>query len=570
MAKNKYIEVIFPKLGHFWLDSGLVGLIKIGEEIQYMNNNLVYTKVQDNNYIIKGQKENVHDFLWKCSTKLMEDYYNVSSKTQIEKNEAIVFNTLKNKFERHPKRGTFGLSKIIFNAKASAICGKMTVKKGEIIVEDEYKQYENQLRNFLTEENVKLTYSNNKISIPFNMPFYYRPIKKEDIKLENSRKKSKNSCFFCGEDKQGIFEIGGPIFPFITGINGLLSFNSNAKKPERVCWKCSLLGKFVPVNGFYFSQDDHLYAFLPYSSSLEKMCNTYDSLQVTKEENPNLYNNFKHPLGYYYQSPFEVFFAFLYTIYDKLSIRQISKVEDEIEFDLNKIFDLTFHEAPLEFIVIHSKKEKDTFASKMIWSFKETVYYYRIIKEIEKRMGISIKEPLNYLVDETKKNKSNKNQNITLLRNRVCERILKKQPILDLIEQHVFHAQLDYFKPLLEMLLTYEQLIKGEDEVYRDEQEAAVNLGRRIGMAVAKNVSGKKGDLFALRKTRRKVDFLEQINRLQFKLGNEFIVPSNIYEGKLRDDNFLEFKQFCMIAALNSYNFAKNGENTTKKEDKKL
>ena len=88
-------------------------------------------------------------------------------------------------------------------------------------------------------------------------------------------------------------------------------------------------------------------------------------------------------------------------------------------------------------------------------------------------------------------------------------------------------------------------------------------------MAVAKSDNGKKGDLFALRKTRRKVDFLEQLNRLQFKLGSDFVVPSDVYEGKLTDDNFQEFKQFCMIAALNSYNYVKSGEKTNKKgEDK--
>jgi len=29
MKKAKTVELTFPKLGHFWLDSGLIGLIKI-------------------------------------------------------------------------------------------------------------------------------------------------------------------------------------------------------------------------------------------------------------------------------------------------------------------------------------------------------------------------------------------------------------------------------------------------------------------------------------------------------------------------------------------------------------
>ena len=85
-----------------------------------------------------------------------------------------------------------------------------------------------------------------------------------------------------------------------------------------------------------------------------------------------------------------------------------------------------------------------------------------------------------------------------------------------------------------------------------EEQEAAVTLGKRIGMVVGKE--GKKGDLFALRKARRKTDFLNELNRLQFKC--KLTVPPDVYEGKLTDKNFMEFKQFCMIAALNSFHAA--------------
>jgi len=38
-------------------------------------------------------------------------------------------------------------------------------------------------------------------------------------------------------------------------------------------------------------------------------------------------------------------------------------------------------------------------------------------------------------------------------------------------------------------------------------------------------------------------------------LGNELVIPNDVYEGKLTDKNFIEFKQFCMIAALNSFNY---------------
>ena len=82
-----------------------------------------------------------------------------------------------------------------------------------------------------------------------------------------------------------------------------------------------------------------------------------------------------------------------------------------------------------------------------------------------------------------------------------------------------------------------------------EEQEVAVALGKRVGMVVGEN--GKKGDLFALRKARRKTDFLNELSRLQFKY--QLTIPPDVYGGKLTDANFVEFKQFCMIAALNSF-----------------
>ena len=41
----------------------------------------------------------------------------------------------------------------------------------------------------------------------------------------------------------------------------------------------------------------------------------------------------------------------------------------------------------------------------------------------------------------------------------------------------------------------------------KEEQDAAVKLGRRIGNAVGKSSDGKRGDLFALRKARKKLIF---------------------------------------------------------------
>ena len=81
--------------------------------------------------------------------------------------------------------------------------------------------------------------------------------------------------------------------------------------------------------------------------------------------------------------------------------------------------------------------------------------------------------------------------------------------------------------------------------------DAAVTLGKRIGVAVAQE-RGKKGSLFTLRKCRKLPDFLNELNRLQFRFN--IAIPPSVYEGHLTDSNFEEFKGFCLLAALNAFN----------------
>ena len=312
-------------------------------------------------------------------------------------------------------------------------------------------------------------------------------------------------------------------------------------------------------------QGDNLFIFLPYSVSLKKMELIYDQFQALKVgTDPNLFSNFNHDLGQYIQHLYEATFAFLHCLYTQLLSHKDADMDDGI-LDLDAMWDLTLNKAPIEFFIIHTKKEGNTFSGKLFWVFKDTIYIFRLFDYIREKTGTPMKNILLYLIDYSQK----KNEAKTFVRNKVLERILKKQSILDLVEQFVYHTNSKYFTPLFDMLIEYEILLREGDNVYKEEQDAAVRLGRSIGMAVGKSQNGKKGDLFALRKSRKKTDFLEQINRLQFKLGNELIIPNDIYEGKLTDENFVEFKQFCMIAALNSYNFVISSKNKDKEKEVK-
>ena len=159
-----------------------------------------------------------------------------------------------------------------------------------------------------------------------------------------------------------------------------------------------------------------------------------------------------------------------------------------------------------------------------------------------------------------------KNESKTIVRNRICERILRKQSIVELVEPHVFRinkSKIQYIKPINDFVILYEKIIKEEGVKMNQEIiDTAVSLGKTIGKSVGPSGKKGKGDLFRLRKTRKPEDFLNEINRIQLKYGA--LVTADLYnKGQYFSDNFTEFKQFCMIAALNTFN-AENREEKNK------
>jgi hypothetical protein len=556
--KGKDIQLVFSKAGHFWLDSGLVGLKKILDEIDKEVN----IQQKDNEFFLEGPRDVVQRTLEQAYDILVDRYYNISTKKQKEDTSAYNFyyDSREDRFYSFPKKKSCGIAEIIYN-KAPRPTGTSVkwahksnkkvefeyngkrIKRTLVRLPDSHAHLQERMDEFLNENELDITTA----GLLVDGPYAVKP--KVNIKASSEPKKLKGYCYFCGHPSDSLEEATQTTFPLITGTSGVLSFNSMAQTPEKVCWKCSFLGKFVPVNGFYYTSGDDIFAFFPYSSSLEKMLDVFEPLHEAEYQDPNYYRNFDNILEGYFYHTFEVTFSFLYTLYKKVLLHQKGEEKPTV-LDWERFYDLTVNKAPLEFYTMHARKEGNTFSVKTLWPFRETVYFYRLLDQVEKS-GISMKEVMRLLVDFQQKN-----ENTTLMRNRICERILKKKSILDQVEIFVYRAEKNYIKPIVDFLLIYEPEVRKDDSMTREEQDAAVALGRRIGMAVAKSEDGKKGDLYALRKARKKVDFLEQINRLQFKLGSEFVVPADVYEGKLNDENFIEFKQFCMIAALNSFNAA--------------
>jgi hypothetical protein len=306
------------------------------------------------------------------------------------------------------------------------------------------------------------------------------------------------------------------------------------------------------------------------------MLDVYAPLQDAKYADQKLFKNFKHPLGFekyedgYFQKPFEVAFAFLYTLYKKVLLHQRAN-EDEGVLNWAEMCDFTISKAPLEFVVLHTESKGQTSMGKMVWPFRDSFYFFRLMKELEETK-INVKEAMWLLIDF-----SQKNENKTISRNKFCERLLKKKTILDIVEERAWGIVFPNDKkskpqnptPLIDLFLKYESIIR-EGKMTDEERNVAVTLGKTIGLCVSgkdndtrsrseieRDFKRLKGDLIKLKKVRKLTDFLSEIERLEIRYDFSLRVPDGLLDGKLHDDNFKEFKGYCTIAAMQSYSNAR-------------
>jgi len=161
----------------------------------------------------------------------------------------------------------------------------------------------------------------------------------------------------------------------------------------------------------------------------------------------------------------------------------------------------------------------------------------------------------------------------TLVRDRVCEAILHRRPVLHLIERHAFqissHAdtgKANRVGPLFRFAKLYEiELRKGtemdKDGAYQNMVNAATWLGETIGKAIVAAVRDKehrestgraRGALFRLRKARSPADFVNELARLQFRYSIS-VPPTSLDGTNFNPDSFEEFRGFCVVAALNKF-----------------
>ena len=552
------VQICFPRLNNFWNDSGVLGIYRcimgnihadpqLGDKESYDRLDEEYSvtvNLEKDGLKIGGEEEDVEAVLERAYGRLVKRYYDVSTKRQIEDNSSwnFYYDSTEDQFVTFPKRKAQGIAAFIFDKAPRPAGGQIRWKDRQPgLLPDSHVHLQERLNAFIEQKRLKAGPPAGMLLDDSNR---VRP--KVKVKAKEGNPKA-DPCFLCGQYSSSMEKVNQTIFPFVTGDSGVLSFFNLTREVTQVCWCCAYVGKFVPVNGFFSKSGDRLHMFLPFAPDLLKMDQVYDTLNSLVEWDPNFWRNFESRLGGYFTHPREVAFSFMHSVYTHLAQDRQNANQDD---DYSAFIDVVWSDAPLSFALISAEQKGQTQMPTQVWLFDDVVYLFRLFKHIENQ-GEDWGEIARSMVDFT----AQRDENRSLERDRLLGSVLRKQSVLRQAEAFAYHINRvgrKYFAPLFDFVVHYEDILRKKGESMETQaREAAVTLGRRIGSTIAKE-GGKKGSLFTLRKCRTLPDFLSELNRLQFKW--KIAVPPAAYEGQLNQTNFEEFRGFCMLAALNSFN----------------
>jgi len=546
---------------HWWFDAGLVGLYYIATKVKDRKPTYGSIKCLANAQGITfhaPSNEILKEFLEFCYGELADRYWNVSTKKQREANDLVIYYKDTNNFDLIPRRNP------------TPIPGLFTKGSSFRADAEEYSKLSPDMQkrvDLFLEEHRKTLWGNKKRLL------YEPPVCHPQIALFPARGK-KNICCICGQESV-CSDVAQPSFLLFASPTATLSFNSEGKKPDKICWECEFLSKFAVESAHYKSVDDNLYILQMVASHAKKLIDSHAVLgsqsAVRQLDTDNYLSNIgtqkvDNRLLYYARLPYELLWAFFHDTYGLLRVEAETRAKsmDELTMFCTK----PFIEIPLQLILLMVSSKGQTFMLKEIIAYTETAYIFRLLHSFREEFSADHKFLYKVFQDLYLPVKKDKpfDLNNYLWRNRILQRVLQKKSILQDVEQLAFRKSLQqsfpYIGNLLEFTRYYQFIIKEGMGVTKEQVEVAVNLGRQIVISAreaAKGVSDSnfdrvKGDLFALRKTRTVTDFLEQLNRIQFRYN--ITISNQILGGILEEPgvSFADFKSYCLLAALNAYN----------------
>lgn len=541
---------------HWWIDAGIAGLHNIAtstrlEEKFNIDLNISGSGLQ----VIYKEFEQLKQFMNACYEELSARYWNVSTKKQMDEPKAVFYDPKQETLALKPKRNPTPIPNLF--TKGSS--WRLPNDHAGISLNDMPLDLHNTVEKYIKEHSVQL-WGNKKVLLIED------PVCHKAIEFFPDEKKNKAICSICGRESSNCTTVSQPTYMLFASNSATRCFNSQAGAPDKVCWECEMLGRFAIDAAGYRKSFDNLFILQINSPELTKMINVNKRIgyasALREVDTENYLCNLRRDKGSliaYAREPYEFLWAFFTQAYGV--IKENQEIHDSPNL-LNLIFEFSLSQAPVEVVLLVVSEKGQTFNTKELIFYNDVAYAFRLLYFLEQE-DIDAHRLFNglYVRDEKDRYSS--------FRNLFFKKVLFKRSVLLDCEHFASHLTMTGMEPylgeMLKFLMKYETSLGGM-KMTDKEVEVAVNLGKAIVLQAREGLDGEevkkiKGDLFTLRKARNKGDFLNNLNTLQMRYG--LILNHVIEEGVLETVPFDEFKAYCVIGALNTF----NGMTRTKKNE---
>lgn len=488
-------------------------------------------------------------FLEECYEILASRWWNISTAKQIAEPKAVHYNIETDEFVLKPKRNPSPIP-ALFNKGSS---WRLPNPNSANDYKDLSPDIKERLDKFLQEKSVELWGKSRKL-------LFEDPVCHKKLEFFPQGKKRKQVCSVCGAISSSCVEVSQPTYLLFASNTAAKSFNSEAREPDKVCWECEMLGRFAIETISYHQRADVLFILQINSPHLTKALQInrkigYGSLlREIKKDDYRSNIRYEGSLIQFTRLPYEFLWAFFVQAYEIVS--ENIKIEKQVDAFaiLEELMQITLDQAPIEMVLFMISSKGQTFITKELIYYNEPAYAFRLLYLLQE-IGLSAKSLFNQLWVRDEKDRH------SLFRNEFLREVLSRHSVVKELEVFSFHQTMQeqgiYLSDLLIFIMKYEIWI-GEVKMTDQQVEVAVNLGKSIVLQARDTIEKVeefkkiKGDLFTLRKTRTKEAFLNQLITLQMRYG--LIVSNTLQEGILEAVPFEEFKAYCMLGALNTYN----------------
>ncbi len=559
-----------PMRNHWWFDTGIIGLYLVGKDMEEKHQNISISISSERQTldISYHTEDELRKFLSDCYEELARRHWNVSTKKQKEAMELFIYDSKKDEFYLHPKRKPTPIPALFVKGRgwrAKGIKLKKLYKQNPQLAKRAEQFAERHKRKFFGNEKKLL---------------YEPPVCHTKLDIMPDSKGKKHICSVCGR-KSKCENVSQPAYLLFASENATVSFNSEAKQSERICWECSLLGRFAVETALYKKIDNNkLYILQIYTPHLKKLNDLQGKMGVRSHIREldedyfftNMTQKKDEPIAYT-NKPYEFLWAYYYKVFSWYL--DYGRADEFDPFD--EMLGIVLDKAPVQLFLFEiTERGSGGFSVDNFIVYDDSAYMFRLLQALQER-EINLKSFFFDLTDRT----TDKRENQTIYRERILRRILEKRSIILQVEQFAFHisrsGDTPNLKHILDFTVNYESLMsKTESErmgkMNAEQIKTAVNLGTQIVMNARDNMLSEKGgdlkkikgDLHTLRKTRTTTDFLNQLNTFQMRYG--IIVSKELLEGMIEQVEFEHFKAYVVLSALNTFNRLMNNKNSQKGE----